>query len=349
MNICAKFVFLICILLLSQSALVNAQVPRAVASDDQLKVMLGNRVLLESERDGFMRVHRIVYAPGAQHFVVIGCGYECTDNIGFLFRANGTRKRQFTARWDVVFDDKLEWSNDGKKFYYFRINSTGADPPRNAPPETWVVVDVATGRKTAATARRLDQRSSYGVFNTEDGLAVRAMPGVKAREVGRLPSNAKGVTITGPGKLSGRAVWVPINHNGLSGWVNQNFLYKEASGPSDSLEAIAGIDWVLQAWKSGEPAPSSPAVTLKFENGKFAGRSACNRYSSAVTAGPEPASLKVGPTISTRMACPEPAMQIEHRFLKQLEAVTKFESSSGKLSLTYQSDGVVQVMTFQKK
>ncbi|HEX2269837.1 MAG TPA: hypothetical protein VHH35_09890, partial [Pyrinomonadaceae bacterium] len=87
--------------------------PRAVASDDQLKVMLGTRVLLDSERDGFMSVHRIVYAPGGKHFVVIGCGFECTDNIGFLFPADGTRKRKFTACWDVILQDKLEWSTDG--------------------------------------------------------------------------------------------------------------------------------------------------------------------------------------------------------------------------------------------
>lgn len=213
-------------------ATTNAQSPspRAVASDDNLKVLLGNKVLLESERDGFMSVHRIVYSPDDKHFVVIGCGFECTDNIGFLFRADGSRKRKFTARWDVILQDKLEWSTDGRQIYYFRINSTGADAPRTAPPEAWVVVDVATGRKRPATARRLDRRGSYSVFNTGDGLAVRARPGVRAKEVGRLLSDAKGIHITGPGRRSGRAVWVPIKHNALSGWVNQNFLFKERAG-----------------------------------------------------------------------------------------------------------------------
>lgn len=224
-NFCAKCALLICVLALNQTAIANAQ-NRAVASDDKLKVMLGKKVILDSERDGFMAVHRIVYSPNGKNFVVIGCGYECTDNIGFLFRADGTRKRTFTARWDVIFDDKLEWSTDGTKIYYFRINSTGADPPKNAPPETWIVVDVATGRKGPATTRRLDQRERYSVFNTADGLAVRAAPGVRAKEVGRLASDAKDIEVTGPGKLSGRAIWVPIKHDALSGWVNQNLLFK---------------------------------------------------------------------------------------------------------------------------
>ncbi|HEU4509446.1 MAG TPA: META domain-containing protein [Pyrinomonadaceae bacterium] len=333
------------------AATMNAQGPtsRAVASDDQLKVFLGKKMLLQNDRDGYMSVHRIVYSPNGKNFVVIGCGFECTDNIGFLFRADGTRKRKFTARWDVILDDKLEWSTDGTKIYYFRINSTGADPPKTAPPEGWVVVDVATGRKGPATTRRLDQRASYSVFNTGDGLAVRAAPGVNAKEVGRLPSDAKGVRITGPGRLSGRALWVPIKHNALSGWVNQNFLFRDEAPQARNLDSIAGIDWVLRAWKTDEPAPASPEVTLKFENGKFVGRSGCNRYSSPVTEGPASGSIKVGPTISTRMACAEPAMAVENRFLKQLEAVTKFELSSDQLALTYELEGAVEVMLFEKK
>jgi hypothetical protein len=224
-----KLALLVCVLVLGQTV-VPAQ-SRAVASDDKLKVMLGNKVILDSERDGFMSVHRIVYSPNAKHFVVIGCGFECTDNLGFLFRADGSRKRNFTARWDVILDDKLEWSTDSSKIYYFRINSTGADPPSNAAPESWVVVDVANGRKGPATTRRLDQRARYSVFNTSDGLVVRAAPGVKAKAVGRLASDAKDVAVTGPGRLSGRALWAPITHDGLSGWVNQNFLFNAPLNP----------------------------------------------------------------------------------------------------------------------
>lgn len=83
---------------------------------------------------------------------------------------------------------------------------------------------------------------------------------------------------------------------------NQKFLFKEETAQAGELETIAGIEWVLGEWKSGEPAPPSPAVTLKFENGKFLGRSGCHRYSSPVTAGSTAGSIKVGPTVSTRMA-----------------------------------------------
>jgi len=198
---------------------------RAVASDDNSKALLGKKVLLDAERDGFMHVHKILYAPDGKHFVVIGCGFECTDNIGFLFAANGTKRRDFTGRWDQILSDKLEWSNDSKTFYYYRINSTGADPPRNAPPEGWIAVNVATGRKASGITRRLSQGRPYAVFDTADGLAVRATPGTQGREVGRLPSDAKDVYVTGAARRVGNSVWVQIKSNSLSGWVNQRFLF----------------------------------------------------------------------------------------------------------------------------
>lgn len=203
----------------------QATAQKAVVSDDQSKVLLDQKVILDAERDGFMRVLKIIYSPGGKHFVVIGCGFECTDNMGFLFTANGTRKRDFTGRWDQIFNDKLEWSSDSRTFYYYRINSTGADPPRNAPAEGWVAVDVATGRKSSGTLRRLEQNRPYAVFDTADGLAVRATPGANGREVGRLPSDAKDVYVTGPSKRVGNSMWVQIKSNSLSGWVNQRFLF----------------------------------------------------------------------------------------------------------------------------
>jgi hypothetical protein len=210
---------------LSSFAFGQATPLKAVASDDKSKVLVGQKVILDSERDGFMSVHRIVYSPAGKHFVVIGCGFECTDNIGFLFAADGTRKRDFTGRWDQIFTDKLEWSSDSKTFYYYRINSTGADPPRNAPAEGWIAVDVATGRKSSGIARRLERNKPYAVFDTADGLAVRTTPGTNGRELGRLASDAKDVYVTGPSKRIGSSVWVPVKSNALSGWVNQRFLF----------------------------------------------------------------------------------------------------------------------------
>lgn len=197
----------------------------ARSSDDGLKLLLGEKMLLESERDGFMSIHAVSYSPTGKYFVAIGCGFECTDNIGFLFRANGTRKREFTDRWDSIFQDKLEWSSDGKTLYYYRINSTGADPPKSAPKEGWVALDVNTLKKSPATSRRLDVGKSYVVFDAES-LSVREAPGVKSKELGKIPLNSKGVVVSGPAKVVGASIWVPVVYKDLKGWVNQNYLFR---------------------------------------------------------------------------------------------------------------------------
>lgn len=104
-------------------------------------------------------------------------------------------------------------------------------------------------------------------------------------------------------------------------------------------EVLAGQEWVLRAWKRGEPAPDQPEVTLRYEGGRFAGRSGCNRYSTAVTAGDSPGDVSIAPLGVTRMACAEPQMAVEARFVKQLEAVKKMGFWLGQLALSSPLDG----------
>ncbi len=187
------------------------------------------RVLLDARQDGFMSVKEVIRAPDQQHFAVVACGYECNDNVGFLFNAGGTGKRKFTARWDVILQSAVEWSTDGRQLYYYRINSSGAAAPRGAPPEGWIEVDVQTGHKMPARSRRLKTTASYAVFNVrhDDVLNVRARADAKAQITGTLPHDARGVRVTGAAIRAGGHVWAPIQANGLTGWVNQNYLCEE--------------------------------------------------------------------------------------------------------------------------
>ncbi len=199
-------------------------------SEDGTKLLRGNRVLLDSGKDGFMAVHQVRPSPDGKRFAVIACGYECTDNAGFLFNADGGGKRQFTARWDSILQDKLEWSADGKKLFYYRINSTAAEPPKTAPAEGWVEVDAVTARKAAATSRTLKPNASYAVFNVrmDDSLNVRETPGLSANIIGKLPHDAANIKFTGDAQKTGKETWVKIKFGALTGWVNQNYLYEKA-------------------------------------------------------------------------------------------------------------------------
>jgi heat shock protein HslJ len=114
-------------------------------------------------------------------------------------------------------------------------------------------------------------------------------------------------------------------------------------------EALAGEEWVLRAWNVGEPAPEEPEVTLVFEDGRFAGSSGCNRYSAAVTVGGKPGDVALGPAVGTRMACPEPVMSVEARFLAELPRVHELSLLGDQLALSHEQDGAPRSLIFARR
>ena len=106
-----------------------AQTSQPVFNEDETRLLFNHKVKLDSEKDGFMRLLEIRFSPDSKRFLVLACGFECTDNVGFLFNADGTGKRKFTGSWDWILWNNVEWSADSQFVYYYRIQSTGADPP----------------------------------------------------------------------------------------------------------------------------------------------------------------------------------------------------------------------------
>lgn len=119
------------------------------------------------------------------------------------------------------------------------------------------------------------------------------------------------------------------------------------AGEPPALETLDGTQWSLRSWDEGDPAPEEPLITLTYTEGAFAGRSGCNSYTGPVEPGETPGAIAIGPIISTRMACPEMQMELETRYLTNLEAVNKFGIAAGDLALTYQDEtGEERTMRF---
>ena len=207
---------------------VTANAQKAQATEDGAKLKLGNRTLLENTKDGFLSVRFVRDSPDGKRFVVVACGFECNDNIGFLFNADGSGKRKFTARWDFILQDKVEWSVDGKTLFYFSVHSTGAAPPPKALSSRWLELDIATGQKRPAVSRRLKPESTYAVFRIKpfQYLDLHEAANPKSKILASLRYNAKSVKVSGECRSYGKDIWVKITHDGATGWVNQNFLYE---------------------------------------------------------------------------------------------------------------------------
>ena len=105
-----------------------------------------------------------------------------------------------------------------------------------------------------------------------------------------------------------------------------------------SLSVLEGSEWILTRMSREQPVPEDTEVTIAFNPGRISGRSACNRYSADIKEGDSAGEILIGPTMGTRMACPDHLMEVESMYLEALAEVTDFSFYSGKLMLNGQKE-----------
>lgn len=74
-------------------------------------------------------------------------------------------------------------------------------------------------------------------------------------------------------------------------------------------------------------------MTIEFDaEGRVSGHAACNQYTAGYELSGE--GLSIDTVAATRMACAEPRMSLEHRFLNMLAQVQRFDiGQQGELVL----------------
>jgi len=113
--------------------------------------------------------------------------------------------------------------------------------------------------------------------------------------------------------------------------------------------SLGGVEWVLRRWVIGEPAPTSPEATLRVDARGVSGRAGCNSYAGAIGQSGAPGDIRFGPFVTTRMMCPDSAMQVESRFLAALGEAVKVGFLTGRLAISYlQPDGSLGTLLFER-
>jgi len=101
---------------------------------------------------------------------------------------------------------------------------------------------------------------------------------------------------------------------------------------ADPVAELAGSEWRPTTIGAIEP-PGDTAISLRFgEDGQLSGHGGCNRFFGAYKT--TAAGIEIWPLGATRMACPEPVMDLEQRFLNALQAATGFKRDRTRLTFS---------------
>ncbi|MCI0516958.1 MAG: META domain-containing protein [Woeseiaceae bacterium] len=106
---------------------------------------------------------------------------------------------------------------------------------------------------------------------------------------------------------------------------------------SNADTPLAGTDW--RPVSIGDRiVPGDTRLHLRFEvDGKLNGNGGCNSFFGTYTL--DGSDMDIGPIGATRMACPEPQMDLEARFFHALESAESFVTRRNHLLLS-DSNGV---------
>jgi heat shock protein HslJ len=114
-----------------------------------------------------------------------------------------------------------------------------------------------------------------------------------------------------------------------------------------TMGTLSANEWQLVSI-DGEPVPADakPPV-IHFERESVRGFAGCNRFSASIEE-TAPGEIDIGPAAATRMACPGPEMDLEQKFLAQLDKVTGYTFLAGRLALTWTDKDSGGIMLFTK-
>ena len=115
-----------------------------------------------------------------------------------------------------------------------------------------------------------------------------------------------------------------------------------------SLEDLRGSDWVLAAIGQEEPVSGDSRIRIRFVEDRVDGSGGCNSYFGTVT-GEEPGQLRFSAMGTTMMACSDPVMDLERRYLRTLAGGSTYRFSAGRLVIGCDTDEGPVPLIFERR
>ncbi len=91
-----------------------------------------------------------------------------------------------------------------------------------------------------------------------------------------------------------------------------------------ALASLAGSEWELESGRQ-------PDQYIQFKENDVAGHGGCNRFAGRYTF--DGSSIKIGPLVSTKMACEPEVMNAEQAWFRMLASARKAEATHNTLVL----------------
>ena len=114
-----------------------------------------------------------------------------------------------------------------------------------------------------------------------------------------------------------------------------------------ALSMLSANEWTLVEI-DGQPVPNGlDPPLIHFESDKLRGFAGCNRFTAPVTE-TKPGEIDIGAAAAEKKACPPPQMELEQKFLAQLDAVNRYSYVAGQLALTWADGDKVGTLLFRK-
>ena len=102
-----------------------------------------------------------------------------------------------------------------------------------------------------------------------------------------------------------------------------------------AVSMLSANEWTLVEMDGQPLPPELDAPLIHFETDRVRGFAGCNRFTAPVQE-TAPGQIDIGAAAAERKACPPPQMELEQKFLKQLDAVSGYGYLAGQLALTWQ-------------